>query len=69
MSYKCENCKKTFGRYQKPTKTIIQVWEKTYPVRKNKMGDVIDKGGNGWEIGQEASLCKECSERSKNGSL
>lgn len=63
MSYKCEKCGTIMGRWQKPTMVTVEMLQKTYPVRLDALGDVIDNGGFGVEITKEQKVCQICANK------
>ena len=61
MSFVCQICDKPQKDGSIPTLVQIECRDKTYPERRNKEDEVIDKGGSGYETVREVQACKQCA--------
>lgn len=62
MSFRCQRCKKAQPQNTAEIKVVTKQRNATYQSRSNEKGEVIDPGGEGWEIVREISICAECKE-------
>ena len=70
--YICDLCHACIGPDKHPTKVVVETREVVYPERfaervtedwegrERTETVMIDKGGKGWEIVKEISVCKSC---------
>ena len=62
MSFKCQQCNKAQPPHTTTIRVVAQRRQVTYKSRANDKGEVIDPGGEGWEIVKELVICAECKE-------
>ena len=60
MSFRCQKCGDAQGDGTTPITVVIERRNKVYPVRRDAKGDVIDKGGAGYETVREIKACSRC---------
>ena len=60
MAFRCQKCGEAQRDWATPTLFVVERRDKTYPVRKNAEGDIIDKGGVGYETVREIQVCGKC---------
>jgi hypothetical protein len=58
--YNCQNCGVTVPPRTTENKIITRTRPVSYPERRNKENEVIDRGGIGHQIVTEITVCETC---------